>query len=72
MNNIDSRQAWTCAIWCGIATRMIRERLAPDHVRGPFAEKDRKHVRSLIASALREHPYLAEPAAEALAALGGP
>lgn len=64
--NDSTRAAWVCAIWCGVAARLIRERRRREP---PMSERAEDQIRSVIADSLRGHPYLEEPAAEALAAL---
>jgi hypothetical protein len=62
----NTRAAWVCAIWCGVATLLIQERRRREP---PMTEKAVHQVRAAIENALRGHPYLEGPAAEALAAL---
>ena len=66
MSDVDSRAAWVCALWCGVAQRLIRERLA----KGPIDAKQRAIIERCITNALMGHVYLVEPAYEALAELG--
>lgn len=67
MSDDNTRAAWVCAIWSGVAERLIEERLGREP---PMTEKQREQVRSSISESLRGHPYLEEPARQALAALG--
>ena len=69
MSDVNSQAAWVCAIWCGVATRLIRERKAKEP---PMTKKSIAQVRSAIEASLHGHPYLEEPAREALAALDRP
>jgi hypothetical protein len=62
----NTRAAWACAIWAGVATKLIRERKAK---LPSMTEKAVSQIRSLISASLQGHPYLEEPAREALAAL---
>lgn len=59
----NTRAAWVCAIWCGIAARRIRELKAREE---GLSEKSSQQIRSAITMALQGHPYLEEPAREAL------
>jgi hypothetical protein len=68
MSDENTRSAWVCGIWCGVATRLIRERLAREP---PMTEKQATQVRSMIQESLRGSPYLEMPAREALAELDG-
>lgn len=65
----NARAAWVCAIWAGVATRLIRERKAK---LPSMTEKAVSQIRSAITTSLQGHPYLKEPAREALAALDEP
>lgn len=66
MTDVDARAAWVCAIWCGVAARLIRERKAKEP---PMSVRAVEHIRSSITTSLQSHPYLEEPAREALVAL---
>jgi hypothetical protein len=66
MNDDNTRAAWVCAIWCGVAARLIKERLRREP---PMTEAQSAKVRSMIQESLRGHPYLEMPAREALAEL---
>jgi hypothetical protein len=71
MADIDLRSAWVCGLWCGVSQWLICERLAADHERGPYTERAKKADASCIRKVMVGHPYLEEPAREALALLGG-
>lgn len=66
MGDDNTRAAWVCALWCGVAARLIRERVG----RSPaLTEVQVAVVRKLVRGSLPGHPYLEVPAAEALQAL---
>ena len=65
----NTRAVWVCAIWAGVATRLIQERKAKEP---PMTERAVAQIRANIQASLQGHPYLEEPAREALAALDRP
>lgn len=69
MSDDNTRAAWVCALWSGVATRLIKERAAREP---PMTAKAVAQLKSLIQESLRGHPYLEEPAREALAVLPAP
>lgn len=70
MKNDDenTRAAWVSALWCGVATRLIKERKEREP---SMTEEQTKKVRSMIRESLRGHPYLEMSARDALAELDG-
>jgi hypothetical protein len=68
MSDDNTRAAWVCAIWSGVAARLIRERRTKEP---PMTDKAVAQVRSSISMSIPGHPYLEEPAREALAELEG-
>ncbi len=68
MSDDNTRAAWVCALWSGHAQRLIKERVGREPA---MTAKAATQVRSAILESLRGHPYLEEPARQALAELDG-
>ena len=57
--------SWICGLWCGIAERLLVERLA----QGPLTESQAQHLRSLASKAAASAPYVREAADSFIAVL---
>lgn len=63
---VDLDACWACALWSGVAAKLIRERLA-DTAKKPLIPEARAAIISRINRAVSLDPYLGEVACDALA-----
>lgn len=64
----DIQASWVCGIWCGVAERLVRERVA-DPEKAPLTEAQTAQIRRLVQQSVVSASYLREPAAGVLAVL---
>lgn len=64
----DIQASWVCGIWCGVAERLVRERIA-DPEKEPLTDAQSAHLRRLVQQSLAAAPYLKEPSIGVLALL---
>lgn len=62
----DLLQSWSCALWCGVAEKLLRERLA---VEPPLTELQKDVIRSCVTKVVARDHYNKEQGERVLALL---